>query len=149
MRIAGFGTFVTRRRSARTGRNPRTGESVPIAASTAPSFKSGKALKQAVNTDPKPHATDRAEDREMRQRAHREAGAALDVSDWPGGVEPVWSLLEPESAGALRAEPLVGDGAVHLVEDLTEAELAQSAFVLNGLVPLEEMGGGTRCGWVD
>ena len=71
------------------------------------------------------------------------------MSDWPGGVEPVWSLLEPESAGALRAEPLVGDGAVHLVEDLTEAELAQSAFVLNGLVPLEEMGGGTRCGWVD
>ena len=64
------------------------------------------------------------------------------LTNWPGEVEPVWSLLEPESAQALRAEPLAGEGAVHLAEDLTEAELAQSAFVLNGLVLLGEMGGG-------
>ena len=78
----------------------------------------------------------------MQQRAHGKAGSALDVSDWPGGVEPVWSLLELESVQALKAEPLAGDGAVHLAEDLTEAESAQSAFVLNALVLLEEVGGG-------
>ena len=49
VRIAGFGTFGTRSRTARTGRNPRTGESLEIAASTAPTFKAGKALRDAVN----------------------------------------------------------------------------------------------------
>ncbi len=47
--IAGFGTFDVRKRSARTGRNPRTGESIDIAASNTPGFKAGKALKDAVN----------------------------------------------------------------------------------------------------
>ena len=49
VRIAGFGTFGTRSRPARTGRNPRTGESLNIAASTAPTFKAGKPLRDAVN----------------------------------------------------------------------------------------------------
>ncbi len=49
VRIAGFGTFATRSRSARTGRNPQTGESIAIPASKAPSFKAGKALRAAVN----------------------------------------------------------------------------------------------------
>ena len=49
VRVAGFGTFGTRSRPARTGRNPRTGESLSIQASTAPVFKPGKALKDAVN----------------------------------------------------------------------------------------------------
>ena len=47
--IAGFGTFSTKRRSARQGRNPRTGESITIAASIVPSFKAGKTLRDAVN----------------------------------------------------------------------------------------------------
>ena len=47
--IPGFGTFEARERSARTGRNPQTGESIEIAASKAPAFKAGAALKQAVN----------------------------------------------------------------------------------------------------
>ena len=42
VRIAGFVTFGTRRRPARTGRNPRTGEAVSIAASTSPTFKAGR-----------------------------------------------------------------------------------------------------------
>ena len=50
-RISGFGVFGTRARPARTGRNPRTGESVSIAASTAPTFKPGKALKDAFNVE--------------------------------------------------------------------------------------------------
>ena len=46
--IAGFGTFATKRRPARQGHNPRTGESIAIAASKAPSFKAGKSLRDAV-----------------------------------------------------------------------------------------------------
>ena len=49
VRIVGFGTFGTRNRPARTGRNPQTGESLSISASTAPAFKPGKALKDAVS----------------------------------------------------------------------------------------------------
>jgi len=47
--VVGFGTFLVRDRSARTGRNPQTGETINIAAAKAPSFKAGKALKDAVN----------------------------------------------------------------------------------------------------
>ncbi len=47
--ISGFGIFEVRHRDARMGRNPRTGEPVHIAASKAPAFKAGKALKDAVN----------------------------------------------------------------------------------------------------
>ena len=47
--MAGFGTFATKHRPARTGRNPRTGEAVSILASVAPAFRAGKVLKEAVN----------------------------------------------------------------------------------------------------
>lgn len=47
--LVGFGTFEVRKRGARTGRNPRTGETINIAASNNPAFKAGKALKDAVN----------------------------------------------------------------------------------------------------
>ena len=47
--IAGFGSFVVRDRKARMGRNPKTGEPLPIPASRAAAFKAGKALKDAVN----------------------------------------------------------------------------------------------------
>ena len=47
--LAGFGTFVVRTRAARTGRNPRTGDTITIAAAKVPGFKPGKALKDAVN----------------------------------------------------------------------------------------------------
>ncbi len=47
--LTGFGTFKVTERAARTGRNPKTGESLEIAASKVPSFKAGKALKEAVN----------------------------------------------------------------------------------------------------
>ena len=46
--IAGFGTFETKSRAARQGRNPGTGEPIAIAASRAPAFKAGKALRDAV-----------------------------------------------------------------------------------------------------
>lgn len=47
--IVGFGTFQVKSRAARMGRNPRTGESIQIAASKVPGFKAGKGLKDAVN----------------------------------------------------------------------------------------------------
>lgn len=47
--LVGFGTFSVRARAARTGRNPRTGETLKIKASKNPAFKAGKALKDAVN----------------------------------------------------------------------------------------------------
>ncbi|NPA53836.1 MAG: HU family DNA-binding protein [Aquificae bacterium] len=47
--LTGFGTFSTSERAARTARNPRTGETVNVSARTAPKFKPGKKLKDAVN----------------------------------------------------------------------------------------------------
>lgn len=47
--IIGFGTYEVRRREARMGKNPQTGEPLQIAAANVPAFKPGKALKDAVN----------------------------------------------------------------------------------------------------
>ncbi len=49
VRLVGFGTFSVSKRKASTGRNPRTGEPMSIAASSQPKFKAGKGLKDAVN----------------------------------------------------------------------------------------------------
>jgi len=49
VRLVGFGTFSVQNRKASTGRNPRTGEAIKIAASKQPKFKAGKGLKDAVN----------------------------------------------------------------------------------------------------
>lgn len=49
VQLIGFGTFETRERAARKGRNPQTGEDITIEASKSPVFKAGKALKDAVN----------------------------------------------------------------------------------------------------
>lgn len=47
--LVGFGTFSVRERAARSGRNPQTGATIQIAAAKVPSFKAGKALKDACN----------------------------------------------------------------------------------------------------
>lgn len=47
--LIGFGTFEVRKRAARTGRNPKTGDTLKIKASKVPAFKAGAALKTAVN----------------------------------------------------------------------------------------------------
>ena len=49
VQLVGFGTFEVSERAAREGRNPQSGEPMTIAASKAPKFKAGKALKEAVN----------------------------------------------------------------------------------------------------
>ena len=48
VQLVGFGSFETKTREARTGRNPRTGENIEIAASRMPTFKAGQALKNKV-----------------------------------------------------------------------------------------------------
>lgn len=53
IQLVGFGTFETTKRAARTGKNPQTGKAIKIAACTAPKFKAGKALKEAVNSKKK------------------------------------------------------------------------------------------------
>ena len=47
--IVGFGTFVVGKRAARTGRNPRTGETIKIKSAKVPKFRPGKGLKDAIN----------------------------------------------------------------------------------------------------
>ena len=49
IQLVGFGTFEVSERAARTGRNPQTGAEMKIAASKAPKFKAGKALKDSIN----------------------------------------------------------------------------------------------------
>jgi len=49
VQITGFGTFVARKRAARSGRDPRTGATIQIAAATLPAFKAGQGLKDALN----------------------------------------------------------------------------------------------------
>ena len=49
VQLVGFGTFETRKRAARKGRNPQTNEEIKIPASTVPAFKAGKAFKDVVN----------------------------------------------------------------------------------------------------
>ena len=49
VQLIGFGTFETRKRAARTGRNPQTGETIKIKASKSVGFKAGSALKEVVN----------------------------------------------------------------------------------------------------
>lgn len=49
--LRGFGAFSTREREARTGRNPRTGEAVPVPAKRVPYFKAGKEIRKRLNDD--------------------------------------------------------------------------------------------------
>ena len=49
VQLVGFGSFEVKKRAARMGRNPKTGENIPIPATKIPAFKAGKALKDAVD----------------------------------------------------------------------------------------------------
>ena len=63
----------------------------------------------------------------------------LEMSDWPGGVEPVWTVLEPDSMEALRAEPLADNPTLHLAAGLPDEAFAESAFVANALIALKQV----------
>ena len=134
VRIAGFGTFRTRNRAARQGRNPATGESVRIPASKVPSFKAAKGLREAVKRGWQADAAVPGDDGDGEPG---NSSAMLEMSDWPGGVEPVWTLLEPESARALRTEPAADNRTLRLAADLPDEAFGESAFVRNALIALE------------
>ena len=59
--LRGFGAFTVKRRDARTGRNPRTGEAVPVDEKAVPFFKAGKELRERVNRGGKPARAARGE----------------------------------------------------------------------------------------
>ena len=137
VRIAGFGTFGTRSPCRAYGQESAHRESVPIPASKSPSFKAAKRLREAVK---------RGWQEEQAGTGRRppgrpgSAGAMLEMSDWPGGVEPVWTVLEPESMEALRAEPLADNPTLRLAAGLPDEAFAESAFVRNALIALELIG---------
>lgn len=60
-----------------------------------------------------------------------------DLSEWSDGVEPVWSLLEPASVAALRAEPSAANRTLRLAADLPDEAFGESAFVRNALILLD------------
>ncbi|MCY4486305.1 MAG: hypothetical protein OXF11_04225, partial [Deltaproteobacteria bacterium] len=62
-----------------------------------------------------------------------------DFSKWPGGVDPVWRLLEPASVVALRAEPSAANQTLRLAADLPDKALGGSAFVRNALIVLDRV----------
>ncbi len=62
-----------------------------------------------------------------------------DLSEWPGGVDPAWRLLEPASVAALRAEPSAANRALRLPADLPKEAPDESAFVRNAVIVLERM----------
>ena len=59
--LRGFGAFTVKRRNARTGRNPRTGEEVPVEEKAVPFFKAGKELRDRVNRGKTPRGAPRLE----------------------------------------------------------------------------------------
>lgn len=137
VRIADFGTFWAKHRAARKGRHPGTVESVQIPASKIPSFKAAKGLREAVKWGWQPEAAEPADDSDGEPR---NAGAMLEMTDWPGGVEPARTLLEPEGIEALRAEPAADKATLHLAADLPDETFGESAFARNALIALELIG---------
>src|SRR6266702_2653327 len=94
--LPGFGTFSTRRREARSGRNPRTGAPVKIAATTAPVFKAGVTLKDAVAAG-KPAAKGKA--------AAKPKAAAKAPAKAPAKAAATAKAAKPAAKSAAKAKP--------------------------------------------
>lgn len=94
--IPGFGTFRVSSRQARTGRNPRTGESVKIAATTVPAFKAGVGLKEAVA--PKPAARSGGKKAAAKPAAKSAAKSAAKAA-------PAKAAAKPAAKAAGKAAP--------------------------------------------
>jgi DNA-binding protein HU-beta len=100
--LAGFGVFESRARAARTGRNPRTGESVDVAATTVPAFRPGTGFRQAVAGDPA-DATPAAPRRRATRAATNGAGGGSVSAALDGAVD-----LATPAATALDGKPAKG-----------------------------------------
>ena len=71
--IRGFGSFAVRKRGARTGRNPRTGEVVSISEKAVPVFKTGKEMRRRLNPAPQKRGGKRSEGSAVDVRSHADA----------------------------------------------------------------------------
>ena len=92
--LIGFGTFETRERAARTGRNPQTGKEIQIAASITPAFKAGKKLKDALNVPAK------------GKPAAKKANKTFELPKKATSGSPL-TCLRPEQKLAPAAKPLI------------------------------------------
>lgn len=81
VQITGFGSFETRHRPARAGRNPRTGEEIEIGPSSSAAFKAGKALKDAVAALGGTHGTGKGEYKAVYVTGMRAGGGPQDEED--------------------------------------------------------------------
>ena len=72
----------------------------------------------------------------------------FNLSRWPGGLQPVWTLLDGHSAEALRAQPSAGNSALRLAPDLEAAALEDSVLVRNALILLEQAGSRNDVLWI-
>ena len=111
--LPGFGTFETRKRQARSGRNPRTGAPVKIAATTAPVFKAGATLKGSVAGNKKTAAKGRARSKvSAKAKAAPKAAARISVKAAPKAAAKtsaraaaVKQKAAPKAAAKTAAKP--------------------------------------------
>ena len=143
--LAGFGVFESRARAARTGRNPRTGETVAVPATTVPAFRPGTGFRNAVSGDVTEAPADAVEPAvteapaPRRRRSSRAAAtngsgdgaAALNGAVDLGSVPTTTLLADPPAAPAddkpAKAKPAAKKAAAKKPEAKVEAKPAKSA----------------------
>jgi len=126
--LAGFGVFETRARAARTGRNPRTGESVDVAATTVPAFRPGTGFRNAVAGDAA-GAAPAAPRRRATRAATNGAGGGSASAALDGAVElatPPATALDGKPAKSAKKAPAKNaknakDKAVKAAKDTKDA----------------------------
>ena len=126
--LAGFGVFETRARAARTGRNPRTGESVDVAAATVPAFRPGTGFRNAVAGDAT-GAAPAAPRRRVTRAATNGAGGGSASAALDGAVDlatPPATALDGKPAKSAKKAPAKNaknakDKAVKAVKDTKDA----------------------------
>lgn len=143
--LAGFGVFESRARAARTGRNPRTGETVAVPATTVPAFRPGTGFRSAVSGDVTEAPADAVEPAvteapaPRRRRSSRAAAtngsgdgaAALNGAVDLGSVPTTTLLADPPAAPAddkpAKAKPAAKKAAAKKPDAKVEAKPAKSA----------------------
>ncbi|HWD72184.1 MAG TPA: HU family DNA-binding protein [Actinomycetota bacterium] len=102
--LPGFGTFETRKRQARSGRNPRTGAPVKIAATTAPVFKAGATLKGSVAGNKKTAAKGGARSKASAKAKAAPKAAAKTAAKAAGKVSARAAAVKPKAAPKTAAK---------------------------------------------
>jgi DNA-binding protein HU-beta len=123
--IAGFGVFESRARAARTGRNPRTGESVDVPATTVPAFRPGTGFRHAVAGDASAEVTDAAPSPRRRTArstaATNGAGGGAATAALNGAVD-LASAPATATTTRTKAKPAKGKKAKASAKDAKSAK---------------------------